>query len=543
MEVLVINGSPKKEKSNTFQLTQAFLAGMVQQQAHNITVVHTMAQQIQPCLGCFACWNKTPGSCVREDDMQQYLPLLIKADVVVWSFPLYYYGVPSTVKAFMDRMLPLNLPDMVVGTGETSGHPPRYDLSHQRHVLISTCGFFSKNKNYDALLSQFDILFGRRLTSILCPEGELFRVPQLRARTSQYLEFVQKAGAEYAAGGVVAPATKAQLDQLLYPPEVFVKMANASWGVKTDAEQKNGGDEGEKNTEAAEESLLFMRQMAAIYNSGSAQNLVLEICFTDMDKTYQLVLGEGDAQLKTDDFAPCTTRIETPFDVLQKVSSGEISGSQAMMDGLYKTQGDFKTMLNMGKYFGMGQSDEPQPAVPKKPHKMLLLLAPFLCLWVFITINPVLAGSLAVLMTALTALMYRWFSPTPYEKAGNLLCAAIGITAMLRPDIIWLPALPSFAFGTLWLVSVFQKIPLCAYYSSSSYGGEKAFENPLFMRTNRIIAVPWGISNLLLGLCTFFVVGTPFAPYWGLISNLPTIILGVFTVWFVGWYPAKVARG
>mgnify|MGYP001563318665 CR=1 FL=1 len=48
----------------------------------------------------------------------------------------------------------------------TSGHAPRYDLSHQRHVLIPTCGFCTTKHNYDALISQFEILCGDKLTKI-----------------------------------------------------------------------------------------------------------------------------------------------------------------------------------------------------------------------------------------------------------------------------------------------------------------------------------------------------------------------------------------
>src|SRR5690606_8237534 len=100
----------------------------------------------------------------------------IKADLLIWSFPLYYFGMPSKMKAFLDRTLPTNLPYMRVNKKGTCGHPSRYDLSQQRYVLISTCGFCNVENNYDPLFRQFEIMFGDKLTKIICLEGELFSV-------------------------------------------------------------------------------------------------------------------------------------------------------------------------------------------------------------------------------------------------------------------------------------------------------------------------------------------------------------------------------
>ncbi len=81
------------------------------------------------------------------------------------------------------------------------GMPPRYDLSHQRHVLISTCGFYATKNNYDALIRQFEIMFSDKLTKIIRTEGELFHVPQLEGRISEYLAYVKQAGKEFSEQG------------------------------------------------------------------------------------------------------------------------------------------------------------------------------------------------------------------------------------------------------------------------------------------------------------------------------------------------------
>ena len=186
MNIFVLNGSPKGESSNTLKVTTAFLDGLNINKEHNIEIVNISKAKIDHCHGCFACWTKTPGKCVIKDDMEGFIEQYIKADLIVWSFPLYYFGMPSKIKAFLDRLLPTNLPYMDLNANGTSGHAPRYDLSHQRHVLISTCGFYATKHNYDALISQFEIMCGDKLTKIIRTEGELLKIPQLEGKISEY---------------------------------------------------------------------------------------------------------------------------------------------------------------------------------------------------------------------------------------------------------------------------------------------------------------------------------------------------------------------
>lgn len=119
--------------------------------------------------------------------------------------------MPSKIKAFLDRLLPTNLPYMNIDEDGTCSHPSRYDLSHQRYVLISTCGFCAVENNYDALLRQFEIMFGDKLTKIICPEGELFSVPQLEGRTSEYLYYAKQARIEFVSSRSICTNGKCQL--------------------------------------------------------------------------------------------------------------------------------------------------------------------------------------------------------------------------------------------------------------------------------------------------------------------------------------------
>ena len=201
MKVLVLNGSPKGERSNTYRLTGAFLDGLRQVQQAEVEVLEVGKLHLLPCRGCFACWSKTPGKCVLQDDMAGVIEKLLAADVLIWSFPLYYFGIPGQLKLLIDRQLPMSLPFMTDNV--SGGHPSRYDRSGQRQVVISTCGFYTAEGNYDAVDAQFSRLCGADgYTAIYCGQGELFRIPELRQRTDAYLEHMKRAGAEFARGAV-----------------------------------------------------------------------------------------------------------------------------------------------------------------------------------------------------------------------------------------------------------------------------------------------------------------------------------------------------
>lgn len=46
MKILVFNGSPKREKSDTMQITRAFLAGMEEAAPQEIQTIHVIDRHI-----------------------------------------------------------------------------------------------------------------------------------------------------------------------------------------------------------------------------------------------------------------------------------------------------------------------------------------------------------------------------------------------------------------------------------------------------------------------------------------------------------------
>ena len=72
MKILVLNGSPKRDASDTLCMTRAFLDGMNDAAPQDVHTLHTVDCHIEYCTGCFACM-RNGGSCIHNDDMKAIL--------------------------------------------------------------------------------------------------------------------------------------------------------------------------------------------------------------------------------------------------------------------------------------------------------------------------------------------------------------------------------------------------------------------------------------------------------------------------------------
>lgn len=223
MKVLVLNASPKGNNSGTMKITESFLEGHKKLHECEVNTIDIYSLDIKPCRGCFECWHKTPGICAIRDDMAECLEILIEADLIIWSFPLYHFSMPAKGKMFLERTLPTILPELVK-TPSGCVHPSRYD-KEQKVVLISSCGFYNTEHNYEGLLKQFELLY-QDYTAILCAEGPLLNVPEVSYFSEQYLESAKKAGEEYAKEGKLSDETKKSLAEPMMPIDMYLENTN-----------------------------------------------------------------------------------------------------------------------------------------------------------------------------------------------------------------------------------------------------------------------------------------------------------------------------
>lgn len=91
------------------------------------------AYQPRPCIGCFGCWIRTPGSCVLPDSYQEIGKLLSRTSELILISRCCYGGYSPYVKNVLDRSIGYLQPFFRMIGGEMH-HVMRYD----NHMTITT---------------------------------------------------------------------------------------------------------------------------------------------------------------------------------------------------------------------------------------------------------------------------------------------------------------------------------------------------------------------------------------------------------------------
>lgn len=231
MKVLAFNGSPKMDKGNTALILEPFLDGMRETGAE-VELLYTSKLKINPCLGDFNCWLKSPGKCHQQDDMQLVHPKLREADVWVFATPVYVWGVTGPLKNLLDRVIPLVEPFIYLNQGHCS-HPLRPDTKRAKIVLVSNCGFWEMD-NFDPLLAQMltlcRIIGFEFAGALLRPAGPLLAAMlEMGAPVRDVLDAAREAGVQLVRDGAMSSETLQIVSRDLMPMDTYVQFLNQNF--------------------------------------------------------------------------------------------------------------------------------------------------------------------------------------------------------------------------------------------------------------------------------------------------------------------------
>lgn len=101
--VLIVSCSPRKN-SNSEALALAFAEG-ARAAGHEADFVSLRGRTVNFCRGCFVCQETQ--RCVIRDDADEICQKALKADVLVFATPIYYYEMSGQLKTLLDRLNPL----------------------------------------------------------------------------------------------------------------------------------------------------------------------------------------------------------------------------------------------------------------------------------------------------------------------------------------------------------------------------------------------------------------------------------------------------
>ena len=224
MKILVLNGSPKRDKSDTMYVTRAFLDGMRETAPQQIHVTDVIERHIEYCVGCFSC-KRNGGTCIHNDDMRAVLDEILDSDLLLFSFGLYCYGMPAPLKALLDRTMPLSSMAMRK-VGDRYEHVGQADFSHLRYMMICGCGFPNGRHNFEPAVQQFRQCFPCNSIILTIPESPMFNAPQAAAVTEPRLALVRQAGKQYAEAGEIDAALLREIGSPMIPEEQYAAIVN-----------------------------------------------------------------------------------------------------------------------------------------------------------------------------------------------------------------------------------------------------------------------------------------------------------------------------
>ena len=101
MRILSLLGSPRAN-GTTHSMARLIAGGL--SGGGPVEEIALQEKHIRPCRGCQSC-DAAPHVCplARTDDAEAVFAAIAAADVVLWTSPVYFYGLPAQAKALVDR--------------------------------------------------------------------------------------------------------------------------------------------------------------------------------------------------------------------------------------------------------------------------------------------------------------------------------------------------------------------------------------------------------------------------------------------------------
>jgi len=277
---------------------------------------------------------------------------------------------------------------------------------------------------------------------------------------------------------------------------------------------------------------------------------------------YYLSIADGECTFHAGPVDEPTLTINTPSDVWLQVSRGELSGQDALMQGMYTAQGDLSLLLKMNSLFKSTDEatfEAPSSQRPAGPIPlpgmawMAVAFIPWILHWVTFDIPGVsrwISVGLPLLLSALIVAYRLAFSrsdhqslntqaPTYLEWGGLGFFSLAGVLALTGAEgyAHWGSIISSVVMAGLWFSSLlFAKMPLSGEYSK--WGFVKVlWNNSMFLYPNAVISLVWGwqfIAASFLGIAALLL------PQQTLIFTLARYLLLVPAFIFTSVYQKRV---
>ncbi len=235
--IVVFDGGMRNKKlSKTTLMVDEFIRGAITQGA-NVESFKLSELDISLCDGCYTCWSKTPGECVHKDSMTELREKYRNADLIVFASPLFIFNVTGIMKSFMDRLLPILEPYMLLDEQGHISHPDRYpERGEQGFVVFSAAGFPDVDNNFDGLKGMYRAWDSHNENTHLMGEffltaAEVLAQPIYKNRRESVKEVCYKAGIQVVQEGKIDFSLMASVSNTGITNKTFQKQADNFWAT------------------------------------------------------------------------------------------------------------------------------------------------------------------------------------------------------------------------------------------------------------------------------------------------------------------------
>lgn len=353
MKLLALLGYPRNH-GHTARLAELFLKGAASAGAE-IDRAELPTLDLHPCLGCYACWTKTPGICIQQDDMARLLDRFMEADLIFIASPIYAYSVSSYVKMFMERTLPIFLPSAEVGENGIEHNLWRYPGRGPKRMAALVVAGLKTPGILEPVTGMLELYAGEIRTTcsgiLTRPESCALRFPQAKPlRLKSILTGCERAGIEF----VTKPRiSKALLDSVSAPllsdlPH-FVEYSRIFWEHALEA-----GDECNAAGEAAGHDVrILIREMVRSANPDALRDTTatIQFEFPDQGLVYAVAIRNGTCTLTQAACPAPTLLIRCPAALWSAVVQRTIAGAQLLTHPGLHLEGDLQLFRRLPRYF------------------------------------------------------------------------------------------------------------------------------------------------------------------------------------------------
>jgi len=353
MKVLALNSSARTGDVSKTEIVLDYLLQGMREAGAEVEVVELRKKKIRYCIGCFACWTKTPGTCIHNDDMtKELLPKYLDSDLVILATPLFHYTVNALMKTFIERTLPIALPFFEKRDGVTR-HPYRHEAPPV--VVLSVAGF-PEESVFDALKFYVNFLFQQRLVAeIYRTSAEMLSQSSTGQKASDIREALIQGGRELVQSMKISQETMDRIKKPITTFEEMAPMGNLMWQTCINEGVTMGEAQKGRLIPRPDSIETFLMLMKFSFKANKAKEARLTMQFNFSGQ----VAGECYFMIENGSFKTGLGKsnspdliIESPFEVWMDILTRKADGQKMFMEKKYTTKGDVSILMRMGEFFG-----------------------------------------------------------------------------------------------------------------------------------------------------------------------------------------------